>query len=171
MPGRSFLRLSLAIVASVSLSACAEMRRDFLPKTHTVSTSPDGRSTAWVRQGFSIDPPDDHLFLKGPDGRTHKLRDLAPDADWCRTIIWTADSARVGFLITDNRLSIFDARTREHLAEVTLVKIDGYPGSEAARNIAFTDSGRAVTFERTDRKTQRLLSRETLTLPTGRPRV
>jgi hypothetical protein len=171
MPGRSFLRQSVAIGALVTLAGCGEMRRDFLPRTHTVSTSPDGRSRAWVRQGFSIDPPDDHLFIKGPDGRTHKLLDLAPDADWCRSIIWTADSAKVGFLITDNRLSIFDVRTRDHVAEIVLVKVDGYPGSEAVRNIAFADSGRVVTFERTDRRTSRPLSRETLTLPAGRLRI
>ena len=149
------------VAVAVLLSGCGGIRRDFLPRTHTVSTSPDGRATAWVRQDFNIDPPDDHLFLKGPDGKVTKLLDLAPDADWCRTIIWTPDSARVGFLVTDNRLSVFDVRSREHLADVALVKIDGYPGSEAVRNIAFVDEGRAVTFERTDRWTHALLSRET----------
>ena len=147
------------------------MRRDFLPRTHTVSTSPDGRSKAWVRQEFNIDPPDDHLYVEGPDGAVTKLLDLAPDADWCHSIIWTADSTRVGFLVTDNRLSVFDVRSREHVAELVLVKIDGYPGSEAARDVAFTDEGRAVTFERTDRRTQKLLSRETMRVPTLRLRV
>jgi hypothetical protein len=164
-------RTAVAIAALVSLAGCGELRREFLPRTHTTSTSPDGRWSAWVRQGFNIDPPDDHLFIKGPDGQAFKLADLAPDADWCRTIIWTQDSTKAGFLITDNRLSVFDLRSREHVAEIVLVKIDGYPGSEAARNIAFTDAGRTVTFERTDRRSQRLLARETLTLPTARLRV
>lgn len=168
MRKRSFHAIA---AAALVLSACGEMRRDFLPRTHTISTSPDGRWTAWVRQGFSIDPPDDHLFLKGPNGRVTKLMDLAPDADWCRTIIWTADSVRVGFLITDNRLSVFDVPSHEHVSEVVLVKVDGYPGSEAVRNLAFTDSGRAVTFERTERRTQQLLSRETRRLPAARLRV
>jgi hypothetical protein len=159
------------LAAAVLLSGCGEIRRDFMPRTHTLCTSPDGRATAWVRQDFNIDPPDDHIFLKGPDGTVTRLLDLAPDADWCRTIIWTPDSARVGFLVTDNRLSVFDVRLREYLAEVVLVKIDGYPGSEAARNLAFVDDGRAVSFERTDRRTQRLLSRETMRLPTERLRV
>lgn len=168
MGDRSFYAI---VAAGLVLSACGEMRRDFLPTTHTISTSTDGRWTAWVRQGFSIDPPDDHLFLKGPDGRVTKLMDLAPDADWCRTIIWTADSARVGFVITDNRLSVFDVSSHEHVNEVVLVKIDGYPGSEAVRNLAFTDSGRAVTFERIDRRTAQLLSRETRGIPAARLRV
>jgi hypothetical protein len=167
MTGRS----ALVIAATVLLAACGEMRRDLLPRTHTMSMSPDGRSTAWVRQSFNIDPPDDHLYLKGPDGAVVKLLDLAPDADWCRSIIWTPDSSRVAFLVTDNRLSVFDVRSHDHLAEVVLVKIDGYPGSEAARNLAFADEGRTVSFERIDRWSQRLISRETMRLPTTRLRV
>ncbi len=167
MPGRS----AQIVIAAALLSGCGEMRRDFLPRTHTVSTSPDGRSQAWVRQGFSIDPPDDHLFLKRRTGEVTKLLDLAPDADWCHTIIWTRDSSRVGFLITENRLSVFDAASAEHLAEVVLVKIDGYPGSEAVRDIAFTDDGRGAMFERIDRWTSRGLSHETIVLPTFRRRV
>lgn len=167
MTGRS----APIVIAAVLLSACGEMRRDFLPRTHTVSTSPDGNAQAWVRQGFSIDPPDDHLFLKHPGGAITKLLDLAPDADWCHTIIWTRDSTRVAFLITENRLSVFDTASAEHLAEMVLVSIDGYPGSEAVGNIAFTHDGRAVTFQRIARWTSRLLSQETMRLPTARLRV
>jgi len=165
------MKLAVLLVVAVLATSGCRQAHDFLPNTHTVSSSPDGRFTAWVRQGFNIDPPDDHLFLKGPDGKTIKLMDLAPDADWCRSIVWTPDSARVGFLITDNRLSIFDVESREHVAEVVLVKIDGYPGSEEARQLAFNSDGTRVTFDRADRWTHRVLSHETRVLPTARLRI
>lgn len=165
------MRLTVFLVATALVASGCRQARDFLPSTHTVSTSPDGKYTAWVRQGFNIDPPDDHLFLRGPDGKTFKLMDLAPDADWCRSIVWTPDSARVGFLITDNRLSIFDVRPREHVAEVVLVKIDGYPGSEEARQLVFNPDGSSVTFDRAERGMHRVLARETRALPTARLRI
>jgi hypothetical protein len=164
------LALVIAMALTVSATACRQAR-DLLPRTHTISTSPDGRWRAWVRQELNLDPPDDHLFLKGPDGRTVRLMDLAPDADWCHSIVWTADSTRVGFLITDNRLSIFDARSLEHVAEVILVKIDGYPGSEEVQQLAFTSDGTAVTFDRAGRWTHQVLSHETLALPTERLQI
>ena len=64
----------------------------------------------------SIDPPDDHLYLGPSGGTARRLMDLAPDSDWCRTIVWTNDSRKVGFLIRDQRLAIFDTATGEQLA-------------------------------------------------------
>lgn len=166
------MRLALLLIASTTIasSACRQAR-DFLPRTHTESTSPDGKYTAWVRQEINIDPPDDHLFLKGPDGRTHRLMDLAPDADWCRSMTWTADSGRVAFLVTDNRLTIFDVTSREHVVEVPLVKIDGYPGSEEVQKLAFSPDGASVTFDRADRRSHSVIAHETLVLPTARLRL
>jgi hypothetical protein len=127
------------------------MAHDFLPRTHTVSVSPDGKYTAFVRQHFNSDPPDDHLYLGPADGRARRLMDLAPDSDWCTTIVWTRDSRRVGFLIRDQRLAIFDAASGAHVATVVLVVPDGYPGSQEARDVAFSDDGTRITFERFDR--------------------
>ena len=62
--------------------------------THTTSVSPNGRYKAFVHQEASVDHPDDHLYLGPSGGRARRLMDLAPDSDWCRTIIWTSDSRR-----------------------------------------------------------------------------
>jgi hypothetical protein len=95
----------------LAASCGCQMARDFLPRTHTTSTSPDGRYFAFVRQELNIDPPDDHLFF-GAVGQTPKrLMDLGGDVDWCRTIVWSPDSRKVGFLIDDQRLAVFDVAT------------------------------------------------------------
>ena len=127
------------------------MAHDFLPRTHTVAVSPDGKYTAYVRQHFNNDPPDDHLYLRSAGGHSRRLMDLAPDSDWCTTIIWTRDSRRVGFLIRDQRLAIFDAASGTLAGTAVLVVPDGYPGSQEARAVAFSDDGTRITFERFDR--------------------
>src|SRR5262245_38897804 len=100
------LRVGLLLGVTVVASGC-----DFLPRTLVTSRSPDGRQTAWVWRAPSIDPPDDHLFLKTNDGPARGLMDLPPDGDWCRTITWTPDSRKVGFVVSDDRLALFDVAT------------------------------------------------------------
>jgi hypothetical protein len=148
----------LTVGLSIGLTAGCQIARDLLPRTHTTSTSPDGRYTAFVRQALNNDPPDDHLYLAPAGAAPRRLMDLAPDADWCRTIIWTSDSRRVGFLIRDQQLAVFDAATAEQVAMLVLVKADGYPGSQGARDVSF--DGRAVSFERFERGSNRSLGRE-----------
>ena len=107
-----------------------QAREGLLPRTHTTSTSPDGRYYAFVRQHLNPDPPDDHLYIAARPGAPRHVMALAPDADWCRTILWTPDSRTVGFLINEQRLALFDVRRMALISTVTLVNADGYPGSE-----------------------------------------
>jgi hypothetical protein len=153
-------------VGLVALGGC-QLAHDLLPRTHTTAASPDGRSTAFVRQALNSDPPDDHLYLVDRGGSARRLLDLAPDADWCRTIVWTPDSRSVGFLINDQRLTIFDRETTELVAMVVLVKADGYPGTQEARQVVFSRDGTTLTFERVDRATRMLRIRagETIVAP------
>lgn len=167
-PGASRIARTIAVVAGLfAATAACQLSRDWLPRTHTASTSPDGRYTAFVRQGLSIDPPDDHLYLGATGTAPRLLMSLAPDADWCRTIVWTADSRRVGFLVRDQQLAVFDTATAEHVAMLSLVKADGYPGSQGARDIVLGAGGR-VSFERFERAGNRSLGRETAAIPTER---
>lgn len=46
---------------------------------------------------------------------------LAPDQDWSRTIVWSPDSRKVGFVINDERLALFDTSTFELDAMLLLV--------------------------------------------------
>ena len=154
-------------LAALAATAGCQLASDLVPRTHTTSVSPDGRYTAFVHQEASIDPPDDHLYLGPSGGRARRLMDLAPDADWCRTIIWTSDSGRVGFLIRDQHLAVFDTATSELLAFLPLVRADGYPGSQGARHVVLQPDG-VVSFERYDRATGRALGAETAAIPVRR---
>ncbi len=93
---------------------------------------------------------------------------LAPDADWCHSIIWTGDSRTVGFLIRDQQLAVFDAATAEQVAMLPLVKADGYPGSQGARDVRFGADGRVVSFERFERGSNRSLGREATSIAAER---
>jgi hypothetical protein len=148
------LPLSITLAAIVVTSGC-RLAHDLLPRTHTTSTSPDGRYYAFVRQHLNVDPPDDHIYL-GTAGRSaRRIMSLAPDADWCRAILWTPDSRTVAFLINEQRLALFDTRTLSQIATVTLVDADGYPGSQEARDVSLANDG-TVTFERVVRATMLL---------------
>ena len=143
--------VGVAILAGTGCQAS----RDFLPRTHTTSRSPDGRFYAFVRQHLNPDPPDDHLYVGLLGGPAKQVLALAPDADWCRTIIWTPDSQTVGFLVSEQRLALFNARTMRLIATAVLVAADGYPGSQEARNVAIANDG-AISFERVVRATMLL---------------
>ena len=149
---------ALVLVAIFAIEGC-QLARDLLPRTHTLSRSPDGRCVAFVHQGLNPDPPDDHLYL-GPVGQPARyLRALAPDADWSRAIVWSPDSRTVGFVINEQRLALFDTATASEVATLTLVKADGYPGSEEARAISIANDS-IVTFDRYRRATMVLQTQQ-----------
>jgi hypothetical protein len=149
---------ALGLVALFAVGGC-KLAHDLLPRTHTSSRSPDGRYVAFVHQGLNNDPPDDHLYLAAVGQPARYLRALAPDADWSRAIVWSPDSRTVGFVINEQRLAVFDTATATEIATLTLVKADGYPGSEEARAISIANEG-IVTFERYRRATVLLQTRE-----------
>jgi hypothetical protein len=154
---RSTVR-ALLCATLVALAAC-RLANDLLPRTHTTSTSPDGRYVAFVHQELNSDPPDDHLYLGGTGGRARHLMALAPDADWCRSIFWSPGSRIVGFLINEQRLAVFDVAAGSLIQMREIVKADGYPGSQEARNLSLADNGE-VTFDRYLRATTLLRTRD-----------
>ena len=146
---------------SLVVATCGcRVGQDFLPRTHTTSVSPNGHHTAFVRQAFNIDPPDDHLYLSVSGGPARHLMDLPADADWCKTIIWTADSRKVGFLIDDERLAVFDAEAGTLEAMLVLVGSGVYGGMQEARDVSFNHDGTQVSFERFDRATMLIRTRD-----------
>jgi hypothetical protein len=120
-----------------------------------MSTSPDGRHVAYVYQQLNPDPPDDHLYLGPSTRQARRLMSLAPDADWCRTIVWSPDSRTVGFVINEQRLAVFDTARGSLAAMLVLARADGYPGSEEVRQVAIANDG-VVTFDRYRRATMLL---------------
>ena len=92
----------IAILAVLLLSGTGCDRAMFgLPRTAASAVSPNGRLTAYVRNHVSIDPPNQSLWLKGLDGRSIQLRTLGEDSQWCKQIVWSADSGTVAFLVED----------------------------------------------------------------------
>jgi hypothetical protein len=142
---RRLVTTFVACAAVAGLSGC-RVARDLLPRTHTVSTSPDGRTRAFIRQHLNSDPPDDHLYIVPPGGRQRHVMALAPDMDWSRTIVWSPDSRKVGFVINDQRLALFDAATFELEAMLLLVSEE----SQEAQSVALTDDHH-VSFELIER--------------------
>jgi len=53
----------------------------------------------------------------------------------------------VGVVINEQRLALFDTATASEIAILTLVKADGYPGSEEARAISIANED-IVIFDR-----------------------
>jgi hypothetical protein len=144
--GRLFVVIALAAIVA---AGC----RQFLPDTHTTSISPNGNHTAFVRQYFNIDPSDDHLFLSTRGGPARRLMDLPADADWCKTIVWTPDSRKIGFVINDEKLAIFDAETAALEAFVYLVGNGCCGGPQEAKAVTINSDLTEVSFERFDRPT------------------
>ena len=107
---RAPLSVWLVCVAVVLSSGC-RLARDLLPRTHTTAVAPDGQTRAFVRQHLNPDPPDDHLYIARPGEPAREVMALAPDQDWCRAIVWSPDSRKVGFLINDRQLALYDARS------------------------------------------------------------
>ncbi|HET9362449.1 MAG TPA: hypothetical protein VFO58_22005 [Vicinamibacterales bacterium] len=118
--------------------------------------SPDGTITAWVRQDFNIDPPDDHIYIRRQGHPVRVIKDLPPDGEWCRVIVWSPDSTKVGFVINDARLDIFDVTHDRWLAPVALV-FDGY---NEARRVQFSPDGRAILYDVVQRAVVRLTYRD-----------
>ena len=126
------------------------------PRIGVSAKSPDSRYVAYVRNHPTIDPPEQSIWL----GET-QIERLGGDTDWCNTIVWSADSARVAYLIQDARLVVVDAKTAKPVTSLWLVPRDGYPTSHEAKHLALTREG--VQFDDCVRRTASC-SRKSLSL-------
>lgn len=138
---RSHLSVSVVCVAAALSTGC-RLAQDVLPRTHTTSVAPDGLTRAFVRQHLSPDPPDDHLYIVRPGERAQEVMALAPDADWSRAIVWSPDSRKVGFVVNDRQLAVYDARSFDLEAMLILVS----DGSQEVRSVTLDQAG-AVSFD------------------------
>jgi hypothetical protein len=147
--------LVLLLGTIVVLGGC-----DFMPRILVTSLSPNGQQTAWVWRAPNLDPPDDHLFLKTKGGPPRGLMDLSPDGDWCRTIVWRSDSRKVGFVVSDDRLALFDVETGTLDAFFYLAGTGCCGGPQESRNVTLSADGRQVFFDRWDRPMVRIHRRD-----------
>jgi hypothetical protein len=72
------------------------------PETVLSVTSPDGKYEAYVEESFSVDPPNQSLFVEQSD-KIHFLRiaKLGGDIDFIKQIVWSPDSKFVVFHSND----------------------------------------------------------------------
>lgn len=138
-----------ALLGLVVLAGCTLEGR---PRVDLETPSPDGTITAFVKNHYTIDGPDQSIWLRFGDGSKKKLQRLAADQDWCSLIVWSGDSSRVGFLIQDAHLFAYDSGTGDLVADEWLVEQDGYPPTYRVRNLALSEEGRRVSFRRCRRR-------------------
>jgi hypothetical protein len=147
--GRIWSRACVVLCLVFFLASGCRPLRNLFPHTHTTATSPDGQYTAFVRSGaLNLDPPDDHLYLASPGRPARYLMGLGADMAWSRTIVWARDSRRVGFVINDDRIAVFDATTGDMEAMFFLIgRGECCGGPEAAKRVRFSDDGAGVQFD------------------------
>ena len=124
-----------------------------------VFTSPDGRHRATVHNHWTIDPPDQSLWI---DGRM--IKRLGADIDWCNKVVWSADSSTAAFLVQDARLIAVDADSGAIVADRWLVDHAGYPPPQQACALALSADGRRVSYMPCERRGGRCEDQRTANL-------
>jgi hypothetical protein len=146
-------RVQLPLVAWLAGAALACDAAQFgWPHVPLRVPSPDGRIVAFVRNHPNPDPPDQSLWLQASTGPAIELARLASDADWCNLIVWSSDSRRVAFLISDAIVQVYDGRSHAKV-------FSGFVGRRSwdtppryiLRDLALSPDGTSVTFRECER--------------------
>lgn len=106
------LRNTLAMTALIVATACTAEQWGF-PRTPVFAASPDRRYAAFVRNHPNPDPWDQSLWIQPKGGRATRVMRVPPDAFWCDTILWSADSRRVAFIVANAIVHVFDPASRQ----------------------------------------------------------
>ena len=94
-----------------------------------------------------------------------QVRRLAEDQDWCDTIVWSADSTRVAFLVQDAYLVLVDASSGQVVFESWLIDDRGaYPPQEVVEDLRLSKDGSTARFRRCSRRGGTCSEPETLAL-------
>jgi hypothetical protein len=141
-------RVRATLIAGLAGAALAcEAAQLGWPSVPLLVPSPDGRVAAFVRNHPNIDPPDQSLWLKNSTGRATELTRLAPDADWCSLIVWSSDSQRVAFLVSDAIVYVFDSRSHAQVfAGFVGRRSWDQPPRYTLHDLALSADGASVTF-------------------------
>lgn len=76
------------------------------------------------------------------------LRRLGGDSEWCNRIVWSGDSAIVGFVIMDAKLETYDVATRKLQSSTWLNGFAGeYPPAGVVTDVALSVDGRIASFK------------------------
>jgi hypothetical protein len=146
---------SALVAAALAAAACTSPEQWGQPRVPVSAASPDGQLLAYVRNHVALDPPDQSIWLRDASGREHELQRLGPDADWCDTIVWSADGGTVGFLVQDARLVVVDAARVRIESEHWLVPEDSYPPRGLVVELGLSADGTRAHFRACERRMTR----------------
>ena len=109
--------------------------------------SPDGSVVAFVRNHPDFDPPNQSLWLQASIGPATELTRLAPDAEWCNLIVWSADSKRVAFLVSDAIVYAYDGQSQAKVFSGFVGRRSwDQPPRYTLRDLTLSSDGASVTF-------------------------
>jgi hypothetical protein len=130
------LKNALAVLAVTGAAASCWYGRG---KVALEEAAPVGGGLAQVRDHMSIDPPRQTLWISdsGPASLKRVFK-LGEDTHGCSRIVWRPDGRRVGFLINDVELHLYDLQGTL-TDSLPLVEVGGYPGTREARDLAWQD--------------------------------
>lgn len=139
-------------VLAIAVAGCTTAEQWGFPRVPVSARSPDGRHLAFVRNHPNIDPSDQSLWLQPAGRAATKLMSVPPDAWYCETILWAADSRRVAFVVSEAIVHVFEAET------LNLV-FSGFPGTRTwdtpprrvLREPALTTDGSGMVFTECER--------------------
>jgi hypothetical protein len=138
--------ITIVLFLVISTLGCSK-RQLGLPRVPLSSTSPDGRFVAQVHNHLSVDPPDQSIWIGSPHGTLRQIEHLGPDSDWCNTIVWSADSSTVAYLIQDARLRVVRAGSSATVFNNWIVERRGeYPPQLQVKDLTLSPDGKEATY-------------------------
>jgi hypothetical protein len=122
------------------------------PPVPLQARSPDGRIVAFVRNHPEFDPPNQSLWIQATGDTPSKLAQLAPDQDWCDRIVWSSDSRRVAFLVSDAIVYVYDGQSHEQVFSGFIGRRSwDTPPRYIPQDLALSSDGSSVRFRECER--------------------
>ncbi len=135
----------LTAVLALSVAGCAAQQCGW-PRFPVSVASPDGRHVAFVQNHPDIDPPNQSIWVQ-TGNNSKQIQQLGPDSDWCDTIVWSADSSTVSYLIQNARLITVDAASQRIVSDQWLTAQDSYPPLRMVINLSINMDGSEARFQ------------------------
>jgi hypothetical protein len=110
------------------------------------ANAPAGDGVAYVLEGRCAAGICQSLWVGATVKSAKVVETLAGSAETADEIAWTADGARVAFIVNGYQLRLFE-RTGSNLGALSIIEPDGSPSSRIARGITFSTNGAAITFD------------------------
>jgi hypothetical protein len=143
--------LAAVAVVAAAIGGYAVGRRSGSAREVMSAAPAEAQRIAYVTEGTCEDRsnpgPCQTLWLGTAREDAAPVATLAGAAERVEAIAWAADGYRVGFLVNGYQLRVFNADSRQPVAQVDLIQPSGSPSTRIARGVTFSSNGAAVTFD------------------------